>query len=315
MTRRELLELGGSAAIAFALAGCGDGGKAGTGPFGALRRDPERVIDLPEGFSYRVVSQTGWPLRGGLTVPGRPDGMGTFPGPGGTTVLVRNHELPTGGTTAVVVDDERRRANAFRTSWGTSFNCGGCATPWGTWLTCEESLDPGHGYVYEVSWEDPEGELSRRPIEAMGRFSHEAAAVDPATGAVYLTEDDKSSREAPRSFLYRYVPNDTDGRPGALHAGGRLEALAADDAGDVRWIDVDPADAHDEALRGAAARFARLEGCTFAADVLWFDDTSGGKAQLGQIFRYDPAQERLELFLESGARSLMDMPDNLTTTP
>lgn len=61
--------------------------------YGPLVRDPERVIDLPEGFTYAIFSRTGEIMDDGLRVPGAHDGMAAFPGPDGLTILVRNHEL------------------------------------------------------------------------------------------------------------------------------------------------------------------------------------------------------------------------------
>jgi secreted PhoX family phosphatase len=61
--------------------------------FGELQPDPDGMFDLPEGFSYRVVSRHGELMDDGFRVPHRPDGMATFPGPGDTTILVRNHEV------------------------------------------------------------------------------------------------------------------------------------------------------------------------------------------------------------------------------
>jgi len=73
-------------------------------------------------------------------------------------------------------------------------------------LTCEETtIDPistsaltaAHGYVFEVA---AEGTGTGEPLRGLGRFSHEAVAVDPATSIVYLTADEGNSG------LYRFIP-------------------------------------------------------------------------------------------------------------
>ena len=260
--------------------------------------------------------------------------MAAFAGPRGATVLVRNHELTDqgqavpgtkpydrgapAGTIAVVVDPNRRETDAYVTSSGALRLCAGGRTPWGTWLACEETRSGNHGYVFEVSWQEPESRLARTPIRPLGRFSHEAVAVDPRTGVLYLTEDDGPS------FLYRYLPRDRRRRPGALQQGGRLQALAAvgpsRQAGSVRrlgtrWVDVDAADPHDAAVRRDALRFQRLEGCSFAGGALWFSDTRGGADERGQIFRYTPAAGRLELFAEAREANALERPDNVVVTP
>jgi secreted PhoX family phosphatase len=160
----------------------------------------------------------------GEWVPALHDGMAAFAGAAGMTILVRNHEcepghspavapgktprydaLGTGGTTTLWVDADRNLVRSFASLAGTFRNCAGGRTPWGSWLTCEEctylpgALDPHvhdlrpdvgerHGYVFEVDAR-AEGLVEPVPIKAMGRFYHEAVAVDPATGFVYLTED------------------------------------------------------------------------------------------------------------------------------
>jgi secreted PhoX family phosphatase len=350
--------------------------------FGDLVPDPKGRLALPEGFQYAEISPAGSELSNGGLVPDWHDGSAAFPGPDGNIFLVRNHEityepnddpriLPVpsttpydkealGGTTTVVVAPDRTVVESFVSSSGTLSNCAGGSTPWGTWLTCEETtsqllLDEDeittalpHGYVYEVDPSDPEGALSRTPITGMGTFAHEAAGVDPDTGIVYLTEDGETdavfmdpSKDTGGSFLYRYVPVDTTPEPGALQKGGKLEALKAvtppasndadlldiDDALGVTWIEVDTVNTNADANAKGALRFNRLEGASFAAGTLWFCDTNGGEQRLGQIFRYTPATNTLELFYEgedsAGLEQTdggidyarLESPDNITVSP
>ena len=323
--------------------------------YGRLVPDRQGLLDLPRGFSYRILSEAGDRLRGGGRVPGKHDGMAAFAGGGGATILVRNHELEgardegaavegrrpydaaePGGTTAIVVGPDRRKVDESVASSGTRVNCAGGRTPWGTWLTCEEDRSDDHGYVFEVVPGEDEGALSREPIRAMGFFAHEAAAIDPRTGIVYLTEDNerggvvRDGEQDPQlqSFLYRFVPSDRSRGPGTLQRGGRLQALFLEERPAARaggltrrrgveaaWKDVDPEDAHDSALDRGAVRFSRLEGADFAGGALWFSDTAGGERGLGQMFRYRPGPNTLELFLESGEPGGMKAPDNVVVAP
>jgi len=387
--RRQLLKAAATTGAFAALrpvlaepARANSGIPVGTGPFPPLAADPGRLLDLPAGFRYRVISRMGETMSDGLLVPGNHDGMAAFDAGGGRVALVRNHELDMteqsmspfgpdlarldgfdrsriydpgrsvpapGGTTTIIYDPATGRVERHLLSLaGTERNCAGGPTPWGSWLTCEETVERAggsrtvdHGWVFEVP-ASANGPVQPVPLRALGRFNHEAAAVDPRTGIVYLTEDEGDG------LFYRMLP----ARPGALHEGGRLQALAlADWAGpadtrnwnsnepalpqrqalDVRWVDLQDTDAPDGdlRLRGAAAGaavFARGEGIWFGDDAVYFACTSGGAATAGQIFRYRPAADeggaaestapgQLELFIESTDRRVLDSADNLTVTP
>jgi len=347
--------------------------------FGPLMPDPEGILDLPEGFTYRIISRAGEQMSDGLYVPALPDGMAAFPGPDGQTILVRNHEVNTGasatdgafgadnellagvgtdrlydagsagapclgGTTTIVYDTRWSEVISQHLSLaGTVRNCAGGPTPWGTWITCEESVvtrgevtSKDHGFNFEVPARASGGPADPVALTAMGRFNHEAVAVDPASGIVYETEDRDDG------LIYRFLPDE----PESMQGGGRLQALAIvgrpsldtrnwqetlvepGDRMDVEWIDVEDVLAPDDDLRfrgfqDGAARFARGEGMWYGNDAVYFACTNGGGAQAGQIWRYEPhenegepgARGRLELFIEPNDSELVENCDNVTVTP
>jgi secreted PhoX family phosphatase len=340
----------GSRAIRFARQGEG-----GYGPL--LPAGPELM--LPEGFTYSVLSYNGKPMSNGAPVPGAFDGMAAFAVPNGNIRLVRNHEnrdparrarvkgnaqraydsTAGGGTSTLEVritpDGAPEVVSEFISLNGTIVNCAGGPTPWGSWLTCEESVagpaegwSKRHGYIFEVP-ASANAEVTAVPLKAMGRFVHEAVAVDPGTGIVYETEDFRTAG------FYRFIPE----RPGQLMAGGRLEMLGivdrpgydttrgqrVGDALSVRWFAIDTPDPDTDLIdplsvfrQGSAkggATFARLEGCWYGDSSIYFHATSGGDAGVGQVWRYEPQQERLTLVFESPSTAVLNYPDNITVSP
>jgi hypothetical protein len=343
--------------------------------YGPLVADANKLLDLPAGFRYQVISQLGDEMADGFSVPDNADGMGCFALDDERVVLMRNHELVPkyldeaatsikqhksplaydhtsagvalpGGTSKLVYNLKTQQLETqFLTLVGTIRNCAGGTTPWNSWLSCEESvltpssdLTKSHGYIFEVP-ASATGLVEPLPLTAMGRFNHEAAAVDPRTGIVYLTEDRGDS------LFYRFIPHEQ----GKLYKGGRLQALVmkAQTRFDTRnwlvgkmpvqqWLDTewielsDPQSPEDDlrerGYKDGAALFARGEGIHWGENELYFCCTNGGAKQLGQVMRYQPsihegqvaessAPGRLQLFLESADPSLFNFGDNLTVTP
>ncbi|ADP80580.1 alkaline phosphatase PhoX [Pseudofrankia inefficax] len=334
------------------------GAVAGLGPL--AKAGPE--LALPPGFRYTSFGAAGTRMSDGLATPIAHDGQALFATGRDTIRILRNHEIdadmpgvkqrslgpraaydraaPAGVTSSSYDLAAGRLRESFLVLNGTLENCNGSPTPWGSWLSCEETVDgtgagyeKPHGYVFEVP-ASARGPVEPVPLRAMGRFEHECAPVDPATGIVYLTEDNGD----PGDGLYRFLPD----RPGRLAAGGRLQMLAVrgeptydTETGQrvgerlpVGWVDIahpDPADAetfagsvYSQGRARGGARFLGLEGAEWANGSLTFVASEAGDAGEGQVWRYRPTGRDgglLTLLYESTDGRVLDQPDTITVGP
>jgi uncharacterized protein len=330
--------------------------------YGPLREaGPE--LALPEGFQYRVLGVQGTEMSDGILTPPMHDGMAAFPLPNGNVRLIRNHEVgslaipgaafgdlkraydPTagGGATSLEIDPHSREVvREFASLSGTLRNCAGGPTPWQSWISCEETFEgpqhnfhQHHGYAFEVP-AAAEHQVEATPLVPLGRFVHEAIAVDPATNIIYETED------RVQSGFYRFVPDDP-ARPGERPnlSSGRLQMLAVKNQPqfdtafgqtpgvelDVQWVDIkDPNPTGGVAIDNAVflqgwaqggARFSRGEGCWYENGDVYFSCTNAGNIARGQIWRHTPNADggTLQLVYESPDAAVLNFPDNICSTP
>lgn len=338
---------------------------AGYGPLmGAKTNNTgETLLALPQDFQYTVFGKTGGQMFDKGATPSAHDGMAAF-FVENQLRLVRNHEvnkrigvagaaigpnaydpLAAGGTTTLIIDPKTREVvRDFVSLSGTLLNCAGGATPWNSWISCEEAalgpakvkssdgqdeggFEKNHGYCFEVSATANEA-VTPVPLKDMGRFVHEAVAIDNQTGIVYLTED------RPTAGFYRFIPH----QPGQLANGGQLQMLAIQSRPNydtstgqkngstlpAAWVDIrnpDPVEAelddlavYKQGIAAGAATFSRLEGCFYGNGAVYFTSTDGGDKALGQVWEYVPSgkdQGHLSLLLEPTDSSLLNMPDNI----
>lgn len=299
LSRRELVGTGVTAAGLLALGpefwqALARPARHGRSPYGPLGDPDANGVRLPAGFSSRIVAQGGAPVgTTGYVWHIFSDGAATFRTGDGGWILVSNSEVPTpvdlpldfgnpgeGGASAIRFDAAGEIVDAYRILSGTSSNCAGGLTPWGTWLSCEETET---GMVWEC---DPTGRRDAVAHPALGRFTHEAACVDRRTGHVYLSEDEGDG------CLYRFKPR----RRGDLSR-GVLQVAVRRRGGHVEWRRVpDPGFEGSVPTRDQvpkATRFQRGEG-------IWFDRGTVYLATTGdsRIWAYDTRRRHMRVLYD-----------------
>lgn len=297
MDRRSFLRIGIGSGVAVMGAGLLSACEVLRADYGDLLPPDANGLMLPPGFASRVVAVSGQPVgaTSHLWHP-NPDGGACFALAGGGWVYVSNSETnaPGGGVGRIEFASDGTIVAAGQILSGTDRNCAGGPTPWGTWLSCEEV---SRGQVWET---DPSGVQPAVVRSGLGAFKHEAAAVHPSTGHVYLTEDQTDGA------LYRFIPTVA----GQLDA-GELQVLTEIDAA-LAWAPVPEPSAPTTSTRNQVAgtkRFNGGEGIWCKGESLYFA-TKGDN----RLWHYVPVLGSLAVLYDddTSATPVLTGVDNVT---
>ena len=270
----------------------------------------ENGVMLPPGYTSRVVAISGETTleTSDYVWHNAPDGGAVFETADGGWIYVSNSELSNGngGVGAIRFDPFGLIIDSYSILAGTSRNCAGGATPWGTWLSCEENQELGR--VFEC---DPTGTKPALEIPALGRFNHEAVAVDPDNALLYLTEDRNDG------LFYRFVSDTltSEGYPNL--ASGTLEAahIVDENNGQIEWRAIPDPQAVSIPTRNQidqVSTFRGGEGIDYSDGHIYFTTKFDNK-----VWDYNVQTQQISVFYDAttAPNPLLTGVDNLKVSP